>query len=284
MLTYREGLRTAKELLEHAGVSEAEINAKELLYFVCDLDFSRYLFCKNERFPNERYAVYMQWIRRRAEHIPLQYLTCHQNFYGLDFYVNEAVLIPRLDTEVLVEYILKNETDGGSGLDVCTGSGCIAICLKKLGNFEHITALDVSEDALAVAEKNAKTHDVNIKWIRSDMFTQLSDMRYDFIVSNPPYICTDVLEELDVEVREHEPRQALDGDADGLKFYRILADESRKHLKQGGRLYLEIGYDQADRVRDLLIKSGFCDIRIIIDLAKKDRVVAARLSAGVDYV
>lgn len=276
MWTYASGLNEAIRILDASGITEAKQNARELLFFVCDMDYSGYILNQNHPFSKEEYSKFLSMILERAKHIPLQYLTNRQNFCGLDFYVDSSVLIPRLDTEVLVEYILQHEKNV-EGLDVCTGSGCIGISLKKLGRFENITAVDISEEALQVAKKNAKLHNVKIQWIQSDMFQDIPQMSYDFIVSNPPYIRSDIVEELDDEVKKHEPRLALDGDADGLRFYRILADEGRKYLKKDGRIYLEIGFDQAKQVRDLLLAAGFYDIHVIKDLADHDRVIAGRL-------
>lgn len=276
MWTYASGLNEAIRILDASGITEAKQNARELLFFVCDMDYSGYILNQNHPFSKEEYSKFLSMVLERAKHIPLQYLTNRQNFCGLDFYVDSSVLIPRLDTEVLVEYILQHEKNG-VGLDVCTGSGCIGISLKKLGRFENITAVDISEEALQVAKKNAKFHNVKIQWIQSDMFQDIPQMSYDFIVSNPPYIRSDIVEELDDEVKKHEPRLALDGDADGLRFYRILTDEGRKYLKKDGRIYLEIGFDQAKQVRDLLLAAGFYDIHVIKDLADHDRVIAGRL-------
>lgn len=276
MWTYASGLNEAIRILDASGITEAKQNARELLFFVCDMDYSGYILNQNHPFSKEEYSKFLSMVLERAKHIPLQYLTNRQNFCGLDFYVDSSVLIPRLDTEVLVEYILQHEKNV-EGLDVCTGSGCIGISLKKLGRFENITAVDISEEALQVAKKNAKFHNVKIQWIQSDMFQDIPQMSYDFIVSNPPYIRSDIVEELDDEVKKHEPRLALDGDADGLRFYRILADEGRKYLKKDGRIYLEIGFDQAKQVRDLLLAAGFYDIHVIKDLADHDRVIAGRL-------
>lgn len=276
MWTYASGLNEAIRILDASGITEAKQNARELLFFVCDMDYSGYILNQNHPFSKEEYSKFLSMVLERAKHIPLQYLTNRQNFCGLDFYVDSSVLIPRLDTEVLVEYILQHEKNV-EGLDVCTGSGCIGISLKKLGRFENITAVDISEEALKVAKKNAKFHNVKIQWIQSDMFQDIPQMSYDFIVSNPPYIRSDIVEELDDEVKKHEPRLALDGDADGLRFYRILADEGRKYLKKDGRIYLEIGFDQAKQVRDLLLAAGFYDIHVIKDLADHDRVIAGRL-------
>ena len=212
---------------------------------------------------------------------------------GLTFFVNEHVLIPRQDTETLVELVLNEQKDKNiSILDMCTGSGCIAVSLKKLGGYACVEGADISEEALKVAKRNSEeileNSDVNssrtgVIFRRSDMFSAFPETeRFNVIVSNPPYIPSAVIEELEPEVRDHEPRGALDGTADGLYFYRILAEECAKHLTPGGRVYFEIGYDQGAAVKELLDIHGFKDTRVIQDLTGKDRVVCgAWQTAGV---
>ena len=214
---------------------------------------------------------------------------------GLEFCVSPQVLIPRQDTETLVEQVLadlfpQKRTASDSGrlrlLDLCTGSGCIAISLGVLGNFREITGADISREALKVAEKNRRhllpdcvleEKKMAFRLIESDVFEGLSGEIFDVIVSNPPYIPSGVIEGLEPEVRDHEPRIALDGDADGLKFYRKVAEESGRFLSPGGRLYLEIGYDQGEAVSRLLEAAGFIEVNVIKDIPGLDRVVAAKL-------
>lgn len=219
---------------------------------------------------------YLEAIRRRAAHAPLQYITHGQFFCGFDFYVNESVLIPRQDTEILVETVLK---DGGRGalLDLCTGSGCIAVALAKRGSFSEVTAADISEAALAVAAENARRNDVRIALLHSDLFSASGERCFDVITANPPYIRTEDIGALAPEVREHEPRLALDGAADGLLFYRRLAGECPSRLKRGGRIYFEIGCDQAEAVQALLSAQGFTELRCVKDLNGLDRVVSGRI-------
>lgn len=186
------------------------------------------------------------------------------------------------------DFLAHVDNDGASLLDVCTGSGCIAIALTKFGAFRDTTAVDISDAALAIARQNAErlliTEAVDFTLLRSDMFSALAERtedeqmkRYDVIVSNPPYIPSAVVDELEPEVRDYEPRIALDGTADGLRFYRTLAAESVHYLKPGGRIYLEIGYDQGESVPALLEAAGFRDITVIRDFGGNDRVVAAHL-------
>ena len=224
----------------------------------------------------ERADKYMELVGIRASKIPLQHITGSQEFMGLDFKVNSDVLIPRQDTETLAETVLGEERDTDIELlDLCTGSGCLAIALKKLGGYRKVTASDISEAALKLAAENAALNKAGIEFIRSDMFKDI-DGSFDVIVSNPPYIETAVIAELDTEVREYDPMSALDGGEDGLDFYRIIAEQGTKVLKPGGRIYLEIGYDQGEAVSGLLRANGFSGVRVINDLTGKDRVVAAR--------
>lgn len=217
-----------------------------------------------------------EYIAKRARRIPLQHILGSASFMGFDFRVNEAVLIPRQDTETLVETVLSKENDKSINvLDMCTGSGCIAVSLKLLGDFEGVTAADISAAALDVARDNARRNRADIHFIQSDMFDDVPGS-FDVIVSNPPYIPSRDIETLEPEVREHDPVTALDGGEDGLDFYRRIADSSGTALKDGGRLYLEIGFDQGAAVKELLLSHGFEDVTIYRDLAGLDRVAAAR--------
>ena len=210
---------------------------------------------------------------------------------GFEFYVNEHVLIPRQDTETLVELVLQEQKGKDAALlDVCTGSGCIAISLALMGGFRDVTALDVSREALMVAARNAqrllKEHEGDFNLIESDMFERLEpDRRYDIIVSNPPYIPSHDIEGLEPEVRDYEPRMALDGRADGLEFYRILAQGCRKHLAPGGCVYMEIGFDQGLPVRQMFEAHGYVQVEVMKDMAGLDRVVRAGWKeTGENYV
>ena len=197
---------------------------------------------------------------------------------GLDFKVNEDVLIPRQDTEILVSEVIKVAKDGYDILDMCTGSGCIGITLAKKFPDSNVTGVDISDKALAVAWKNKCNLDAdNIDFIQSDLFAALgADRRYDIIVSNPPYIPTKVIEGLQDEVRLHDPMLALDGTEDGLMFYRRITDKSWDYLKMNGYLCYEIGAEQAADVSDIMKQAGFKDIVVVKDLAGLDRVVMGR--------
>ncbi len=277
MHNLREVYTEGKNRLQKAGVQSYEFDARQLLFFVFSIDANQYLLNQSMPFGEEeekKVNSYFEAIQKRSEKIPLQYITGEQNFCGLDFYVNENVLIPRLDTEVLVEKILEYEEPGQRVMDMCTGSGCIAITLQKLGGFQ-VMAVDISEEALTLARKNAQRNQAQVTFFQSNMFEQLSNTsKVDAIVSNPPYIESKVVDELDDEVKKYEPRLALDGMEDGLHFYRILAREGKRFLNEGGRLYVEIGFDQAEAVKEIFGAQGFLDIQVYKDLAGLDRVVA----------
>lgn len=286
---------SGREKLEESGVPDAALDARLLLLEAFDLNFASFLTRRDRPLfkqaiggEEEIYRLkqaaerYEQAILARAERIPLQHLTGCQCFMGLEFKVNEWVLIPRQDTETLVECVLEENRDKNSAiLDVCTGSGCIAISLAKLGEYRSVTALDISKEALKVAEANRETilgeEKERLRLIKSDMFEGLEPKeQFDVIVSNPPYIPSEVIKGLEPEVRDHEPRLALDGEEDGLKFYRILAERSMEYLKPGGRIYMEIGFDQGKDVSELFEKAGFEGLKVIKDMAGLDRVVQAK--------
>lgn len=274
MSTYRELLETGRDLLKQKGITDAEIDAWYLLEYVFGIKRSEYYLNRYEKALDNESLYYMGLVQKRALHIPLQHITGKQEFMGLEFEVNEDVLIPRQDTELLVEEVLKVCT-GRDVLDMCCGSGCIIVSLAKLGKPRKATGVDISDKALAIAKKNAVKHEVNIEFIKSDLFKDINES-YNIIVSNPPYIPTDEIEGLMTEVKDHEPRIALDGMKDGLEFYRKIAEASVKHLTKPGQIYLEIGYDQAEAVRQILTDAGFCDVIIKKDLSGHNRVVSAK--------
>lgn len=353
-------LSYGKQILKNAGIAEADLDAWYLFEQIFGISRAQYFLCARENIAGstaqkiavqeqhgdllesgnalecaelwleEKLSAYENALKKRAARIPLQQIIGQQEFMGLTFFVNEHVLIPRQDTETLVELVLQEQKDTDiSLLDMCTGSGCIAVSLKKLGGYACVEGADISEEALKVAKRNSEeileNSDVNndavssrteqiqnctnltnnqnkqdnseermvsevrtvpqtgVIFRRSDMFSAFPKTeRFNVIVSNPPYIPSAVIEELEPEVRDHEPRGALDGTADGLYFYRILAEECAKHLTPGGHVYFEIGYDQGAAVKELLDIHGFKDTRVIQDLTGKDRVVCgAWQTAGV---
>ena len=222
----------------------------------------------------EKEQLIMQAVEKRLNHIPIAYIFGKTNFYGYDLSVNENVLIPRLDTEVLVEKLvedIKSQSRKVSVLDIGTGSGAIIIATKKETD-ANCYAVDVSEKALEVAKENAKLNNAEIEFIKSDLFENISNLKVDFIVSNPPYIETEVVKTLEPEVVLNEPNLALDGGEDGLDFYRIIVKNAKKHLNKKGRLYFEIGYNQGENV-SALMKEDFENIEVIKDYGGNDRVV-----------
>ena len=220
---------------------------------------------------------YLNWIRQRAEHSPLQQLTGEQGFMGLTFNVNENVLIPRQDTEILVEEVLKELHDGMRVLDMCTGSGCILLSLLHYSNDCEGLGVDLSAEALEVAGRNVlkvltPEKAEHAHFLQSDLFEKVEG-KFEIIVSNPPYIASAEVEKLMPEVRDQEPRMALDGTEDGLYFYRRIIEEAGKHLVSSEMLYFEIGYDQGQAVSELMRTEGYCEVQVVQDYAGLDRVV-----------
>lgn len=276
-MTARQVMNEAVERLTDAGAEEASNDAWLLFSAAFGMDRTSYLIHADEPLTDAKaQADFDDMIKRRTEHEPVQYIIGSAWFMGYEFTVSPAVLIPRFDTEVLVENALKRAHEGMRILDVCTGSGCIAISLALNVHNSVITASDVSADALSIAAINrTKLHADNVTLIESDMFDKITG-RYDMIVSNPPYIRTKDIEELQTEVKDKEPYMALNGHEDGLFFYRILTAESPAHLVPGGIICLETGCDQADSVCELLHNNHFTDIEVIKDLSGLDRVVLGR--------
>lgn len=279
--SYRKLLTKAANILKDANIENIEYDIKTILRDTFDIDYNKFVMDMDNEFETDKSLEYefISRIEKRKKHIPLQYIINKQNFYGLDLYVNESVLIPRYDTENIVDCIVK-DFEGSkniSVLDLCTGSGCIAISLKKHG-FEKVFALDISDKALEVAKHNAYIHNADITFIKSDLYKELpNDIRFDLIVSNPPYIRTGEIEKLDDEVKDFEPKLALDGGKDGLDFYKKILNLSKDFINKNGSLYFEIGYDQAKDVVDLAKKEGYYNIKIIKDLSGKDRGISMRV-------
>lgn len=279
-MTYRELYEEGKGALAAAEIGEADLDARLLLEFVCGTDRNTLLVYGDREVTVEEETAYRALLAGRADRIPLQQLTGMQNFMGLDFCVNEHVLIPRQDTEILVEEVLRNLHDGMRVLDMCTGSGCILISLLNYSNNCTGVGADISAEALEVAKENAgrllkkmsPELPAEIEFVQSDLFEHITG-QFDVIVSNPPYIQTSVIDTLMPEVRDHEPRLALDGSEDGLLFYREIVGESNRYLKQGGMLFFEIGYNQGEAVSRLMEQAGFLEVQVIKDYGGLDRVV-----------
>ena len=274
-MTYREAVEFGTKCLTDAGVPDAALDAWYLLQMVCKIERSYYYVHGEEDITQDAQKEYEIAVQKRAEHIPLQYIIGEQEFMGLRFKVNSNVLIPRQDTETLVEQVSKIVKPGMKVLDLCTGSGCVLISVLK--NAPELTGMgsDISKTALLVAKENAKLHEVDAEWVRSDLFDNITET-FDVIMANPPYIPTGEILSLMPEVRDFEPENALDGGADGLDFYRKIAGQVKDYLNPGGYVYMEIGYDQGEAVSELMRNAGFTEVEVIKDLARNDRVVKGK--------
>ncbi|MCR4717706.1 MAG: peptide chain release factor N(5)-glutamine methyltransferase [Lachnospiraceae bacterium] len=291
-MTYQEILKEAENRLNKAGIEEYKANAWLLFSSIFKMDRLEFMMAcldyADDEGSESSFANLNEAIDKRIAGVPVQYISNEQSFYGYDFYVDERVLIPRQDTEIVVEtiintlqaYMLKNNlTKLNKLLDVCTGSGCIAITLANELPIDEVYASDVSSDALEVAAINGKRLNTNVKWILSDCFNNLGELKnsLDVIVSNPPYIETEVINSLEPDVKDHEPMLALDGSLDGLKFYRLITAEAKDYLKAGGYLFYEIGYNQGKAVYSIMKDNGFKDVQVAKDLAGLDRVCYGHL-------
>ncbi|MDE7113316.1 MAG: peptide chain release factor N(5)-glutamine methyltransferase, partial [Acetatifactor sp.] len=260
-MIYRECYDWGRAALETAGVPEAELDARLLLEYVCETNRNTLLAHGDREVTAEEQSRYESLIARRADRIPLQHLTGVQEFMGLTFRVNEHVLIPRQDTEILVEEVMRKLHDGMRILDMCTGSGCILISLLHYSNGCDGVGADISREALEVAEENAKRllgSEQSVRFRQSNLFEAISG-KYEIIVSNPPYIERGEIPGLMPEVRDYEPVTALDGGEDGLDFYREIIRESREYLAGGGMLFFEIGSSQGADVQECMRQNGFVE-------------------------
>ena len=272
-------VREAAEKLFEAGIEEAHLDARLLLEYAAGITVQDYMMDPFQVLPEEKVRAYHEAVEKRAARIPLQHITGQQEFMGYPFRVNEHVLIPRQDTETLVECALEKLEPEMEVLDLCTGSGCIAASLYLIGKKQGkvfpdrcFDAADISAEALDTARENCRALGAQVRLIHSDLFERIEGS-YDMIVSNPPYIRRGVIEGLQEEVRLHDPYIALDGHEDGLYFYRRIADEAGRHLKRGGWVFLEVGHDQSKDVSRLLAEAGFTCIQGKKDLTGLDRVV-----------
>ena len=279
-----EALREGKLRLKAAGKEAYAFEAELLLEKAAGLNRTALFLRGEESLSDEVLAVYEGYLSEREQGRPTQYILGEWEFMGLSFHVGEGVLIPRGDTEVLVETILEKQQteDFKFILDIGTGSGCIPVSLGHYGKFEKIMAVDISQKALGYATKNAAENKISIDFYESDLFTNVPAEwkgKLDAIVSNPPYIPKKDIEELMTEVKDFEPMNALDGGEDGLDFYRAIVEQGREWLKDGGWLFFEIGYDQGEDLRKLLKEFGYTEIEIRQDLAGLDRVALGRKGA-----
>ena len=278
-MTYHEALKNAERHLLDAGVPDSAYDAQLLLEKATGKDKARLLLEWNDEIGNGELGKFEAYIKRRIKREPLQYIFGTWEFMGLDFFCDPACLIPRQDTELLVMLALE-ETGKAKQvrlLDLCTGSGCVVISVVKLAENTEIEAIgaDISQDALNVAIRNAQLNDVRIDFRQSDMFSDIPETGFDMITANPPYIETEVIEGLNPEINRYEPLIALDGGKDGLKHYRSIISQAKMHLKNGGKIMMEIGDTQGNSVAGLLEDAGYGDIVVRKDLAGLDRVVCA---------
>lgn len=285
MKTYKDALEYGKQRLLECEIEDVNLDAWLLLEYVSGISRSWYFVHEDEEISENDIEEYQILIEQRGKHIPLQQLTKEAYFYGMKFFVNENVLIPRQDTEVLVEQVLSlsKGKENIKLLDMCTGSGCILLAL--LANLKQAsgTGVDLSEKALEVAQRNGKELGIEVSWVQSDLFDKVSGS-YDIIVSNPPYIETSVIEGLMDEVKLYEPRMALDGTEDGLFFYREITMQAGKYLKNNGILAFEIGYNQGKAVSEFMKENGYKEVQVLQDLAGLDRVVTGRIEKEEQHV
>lgn len=271
-MTLAEAWTLGKTLLKQAAIAEYDTDAWLLLEDACGCTRND-LYVRGDRpLTDAQENAFRALLEQRAMRIPVQQLLGKQCFCGLEFCVTPDVLCPRQDTEVLVEEALSQLRPGDRILDVCTGSGCVILSLLHFSKECTGTAADLSEKALEVAKKNGETLGIACSFVHSDLFENIEGS-YDVIVSNPPYIATKEIDTLEPEVRDHEPRMALDGMEDGLFFYRRIVREAAAYLNPGGRLLFEIGYDQGEAVSEMMKKAGYDRVRVVKDLAGLDRVV-----------
>jgi len=279
-MNYSDLIKEGTTVLKAADITEAALDARLLLEYICHTDRNTLYAHPDLLVDENQEKEYLELIGKRKQHIPLQHLTGSQEFMGLDFLVNENVLIPRQDTEFVVEEALRFLQDGMRVLDLCTGSGCILLSIMNYRNGISGTGIDISDKALEVAKENAKRLAINPEpvFLQGDLFEPLKDnnmenQKFDLIISNPPYIRPDVIEELMPEVKNHEPLLALCGGRDGLDFYRRIGRGAKEYLTNYGRLVVEIGYDQMDDVKKIFMDEGFSDVTGLNDYAGNPRLV-----------
>ena len=278
-MTIKETLTKGMIMLKGSNIESPKLKARLLLQHILNKPRQHLIVYDNEEVGKKEQWEYFVNIEKMTNGIPLQHITHSQEFMKMDFYVDENVLIPRPDTEILVEEVINiaQKIENPKILDLCTGSGAIAISIAKNVPNATVYAIDISDAALSIARKNAKKLEAKVKFIKSNLFNKLEKMKFDIIVSNPPYIPTDVIGGLMPEVAVYEPIQALDGKEDGLHFYRRIVTDALEYLKPEGRLLFEIGHDQGETVPALMREAGYKDVRVVKDLAGNDRVVIGGL-------
>lgn len=285
--TYKNLYEWGVQQLKQAEIPEAELDARLLLESVCKTDRNTLLVHGQRDMSPDEYECYVNYIAERKTRKPLQYITGEQEFMGLPFLVNENVLIPRQDTEILVEEAMRRLHDGMRILDMCTGSGCILLSLLYYSNDCSGLGVDISDKALQTARQNAEhirtlKNEIDVTFTQSNLFENLADNEkyagaFEMIISNPPYIQSHVIDTLMPEVGQYEPRLALDGKEDGLYFYRHIIEQAGKYLAGGGELFFEIGCDQGHDVKKMMEEAGYKEVEVVKDFAGLDRVVCGIL-------
>lgn len=283
MATINDMLDYGKKVLEESGNEYAKYERKALLEYVLDVNYMYMLLNGDEDISEDKVLEYKRLICKRIEHYPLQYLLGYTHFMDYSFYVDENVLIPRSDTEILVESVnelFDNNNDilkdKYKVLDLCCGSGCIGISLKLYHPQIELTLSDVSDKALNVSKRNLIKYQLSANINLGDLWEGINE-KYDLIVCNPPYIKSDIIETLMPEVRDYEPRIALDGGRDGVAFYKRIADKAAKYLNENGYVFFEIGYDQGEEVSNMIKNTGFKDVLVKKDYGGFDRVISGHL-------
>ena len=272
----RDFVKDNTNKLDAAGISDASVDIWLLLEHYADISKSDYLANPDMELTKVVAEQIEEAVEKRIKHIPLQHIVGQTEFMGLTFKVNENVLVPRFDTEILVDEVVKYVGDEYlKVLDMCTGSGCIAITISDMCDNVSVIASDISKEALEVAKENNQLNQTDVTFVESDLFENVEGL-FDVIVSNPPYIRTDEIENLQEEVKLHDPHLALDGGESGLDFYRRIIKDSKDHLKTNGMIFFEIGFDQAEEVSKILKENDYHDIVVKKDLSGLDRVVIAR--------
>ena len=279
MQTIQSLLTHSNNYLKEKNIETYKIDSRVLLCYALDLSEVSLLTNPQKNVSRESEEKFKELIIRRGNHEPVKYIINKAWFMEYEFYVNENVLIPRFETELLVEKIITYVTQNGYKeiLEIGAGSGCISISTAKACNDAKILAVDISENALCVAKINAEKNNVkNIDFMLSDLYTNIADKKFDVIVSNPPYIKTDVIDTLEKSVTHYEPILALDGGADGLHFYKKIIFESKKYLNENGMIFFEIGYDQGEAVKNILLSNGFVNVEVFKDYSDLDRIVIGK--------
>ena len=279
MTLYREALKEGTARLARAGIDTARLDCEVLISYACGISRAKLLSRLNEKLPNKRYRLYLQYLGSREKRYPLSYITGHKEFMGLDFAVREGILIPRPETELLTESVMNMLSENANVIDLCTGSGAIAVSLAYYLYDAYIYATDISAAACDVARLNAHRLSVDdrVNVLRGDLYKPLPEnLKVDAIVGNPPYIKSSDMRGLMPEV-QYEPDGALNGGKNGTDFYKRIIEGAPQYLKDGGFIALEIGYDEAGDV-EMLMGGEFADIRVIKDMAGLDRVITGRLS------